>query len=55
MIFVDHSGRRRRILALVGVCLGVMLAAVLALLTVAALADHPVRQAPWPEPADGKS
>lgn len=51
MIFVDQSGRRRRILALVGVCLGLMLAALLTALSVAALTDHPVDQAPWPESA----
>jgi len=51
MIFVDHSGRRRRALAVLGIGLGLLLAAGLVALSLVAMADHPVRQAPWPEPA----
>jgi hypothetical protein len=51
MIFLDTSGRRRRALALLGVGLGLLMAAGLVALSVAAFTDHPVRQAPWPQPA----
>jgi hypothetical protein len=51
MIFVDHSGKRRRALAVLGIGLGVLMAAGLLALSLMAFTDHPVRQAPWPEPA----
>jgi hypothetical protein len=53
MIFVDQTGNRRRALAVLGICVGLILAAGLVALSLVALTDHPVRQAPWPEPAAG--
>jgi len=49
MIFVDSSGRRRRAVALLGVGVGLLMAAGLVALSVMAFTDHPVRQAPWPQ------
>jgi len=51
MIFVDHSGNRRRALAVLGIGLGLLLVAGLIALSLVAFTDHPVQQAPWPEPA----
>jgi hypothetical protein len=51
MIFVDKSGNRRRALTALGVCVGILLAAGLVVLSLVAFVDHPIQQVPWPEPA----
>jgi hypothetical protein len=51
MIFVDRTGRRRRVLIFVGLCVGLLLVAGLVALTAAALVD-PLVQPPWPQQQD---
>jgi hypothetical protein len=47
MIFVDGTGRRRRVLVVIGLFLGLILTAGLVALSAATVVDPPV-QAPWP-------